>query len=694
MSDTPEQMDIPFAAGAPPKIAPPEDLVVPEPDAVPAFLPPGGALSSPPASGPLRQLVDRNFLQYASYVIRDRAIPDLMDGLKPVQRRILHSLHEKDDGKFIKVANIVGYCMQYHPHGDASITDALVGLVNKSYLIEGQGNFGNLLTGDGAAAPRYIECRLTELARTQLFNDDLTKFVSSYDGRNREPVALPAKLPLLLMLGTEGIAVGLATRILPHNFAELIEAQIAILNRQPFKLLPDFPQGGVMDASEYAKGKGRVRVRAVMEKKDATTLVIREIPFGTTTDSVMASIEDAARRKKVRIRTINDFTSEKIEIAITLDPEEDADKAIQTLYAFTSCEVPISSNIVVIRNRRPVEMDVDEIIKHATQQLVTLLKKELQLERQRVLDEIHAKTLVQLFVEHRIYKDIEQCPTQPDVVKAVLDGVNEYRDQLRRDVTKDDVDMLLEVRIRRISLFDINKNRKDIEDLLIALDRVEKDLGGMVPYAVRYLKNLQKKYAPLYPRRTRIERFEQVEVRELTSSELCIRYDRATGYLGHAVDGDAKFECSSLDKVMLVWKDGRYQMLPPPDKMFVDKDLLYCGRFDRDRVMTAVYEAGGISYIKRFSFGGTIMNRDYSCTQPAARLLFFSDETPAELFVRYEPAKGQRIHQQIFMPEEVLVKSVKARGNQLTVKVIDYIGTHKPRGWKDDEAVRGKLMNV
>ena len=360
MSETPEQMDIPFAAGALPKIAPPVETPVPQADAPPPAVPADPAVS---AIGPLRQLVDRNFLQYASYVIRDRAIPDLTDGLKPVQRRILYSLHEKDDGKFIKVANIVGYCMQYHPHGDASITDALVGLANKSYLIEGQGNFGNLLTGDGAAAPRYIECRLTELARTQLFNDDLTKFVSSYDGRNREPVALPAKLPLLLMLGTEGIAVGLATRILPHNFAELLEAQIAILNREPFRLLPDFPQGGVMDASEYAKGKGRVRVRAVIEKKDATTLVIREIPFGTTTDSVMASIEDAARRKKVRIRTINDFTSEKIEIAITLDPEEDADKAIQTLYAFTSCEVPISSNIIVIRNRRPVEMDVDEIIK-------------------------------------------------------------------------------------------------------------------------------------------------------------------------------------------------------------------------------------------------------------------------------------------------------------------------------------------
>jgi topoisomerase IV subunit A len=679
-----DQLDMDLE-GAPPKIVP---IVESEPPAPEAPRDP----SSPRADGPLKRLVDSNFLQYASYVIRDRAIPELADGLKPVQRRILYALHEKDDGKFIKVANIVGYCMQYHPHGDVSITDALVGLANKGYLIEGQGNFGNILTGDRAAASRYIECRLTELARTQLFNDQLTKLVPSYDSRNREPVALPAKLPLLLLLGADGIAVGLATRILPHNFSELLEAQIAILNRQSFAVVPDFPQGGIADVSEYDKGRGRVRVRAAIEKRDAETLVIREIPYGTTTDSVIASIEDAARKKKVRIRTISDFTSEKVEIAVTLAPDEDPDKAIQTLYAFTACEVPLSSNIVVIRNRRPVEMDVEEILRHNTQQLVATLKKELQQERQRLLDEIHAKTLVQIFVENRIYKDIEECRTGPDVNQAVLDGVNCFRDQLRRDVTKDDVEMLLEVRIKRISLFDINRNRKEIDDLVIALGEVEKHLGEIVPYTIRYLKALLKKYGPQYPRRTKLARFEQVEVRELTASELCVRYDRRSGYLGHAVEGEPQFECSSLDKVILVWKDGRYKMLPPPDKMFADADLLYCGRFDRDRVMTAVYTAGEVTYVKRFAFGGTIMNKEYLCTLPGAKLWLFADETPEEIYVKYAPAKGQRIHQQIFRPSEVRIKGVSARGNQMSMKQVVSVGTRKPRGWIDKEAVRGTFM--
>lgn len=312
---------------------------------------------APQIPGPLKDLVNQNFLQYASYVIRDRAIPDLDDGLKPVQRRILWSLHEKDDGRFIKVANIVGYCMQYHPHGDASIGEALVALANKQYLIEGQGNFGNLFTGDGAAAPRYIECRLTELARGEMFCDELTELVPSYDGRNEEPVTLPCKLPLLLMLGADGIAVGLSTHILPHNFIELLEAQVAILAKKPFEVLPDFQQGGLMDVSEYDRGQGRVRVRAVIEEKAKDVLAIREIPYGTTTDSLIASVEDAARKKKIKIKSIQDFTAEKIEIEVQLQPDEDPEKARQALFAFTQCEVALSSNIVVIRDRRPVVMN-------------------------------------------------------------------------------------------------------------------------------------------------------------------------------------------------------------------------------------------------------------------------------------------------------------------------------------------------
>ena len=308
---------------------------------------------------PLKDLINENFIQYASYVIRDRAIPQLEDGLKPVQRRILHALYEKDDGRFNKVANIVGHCMQYHPHGDASIEDALVNLVNRSYLIEGQGNFGNVLTGDPAAASRYIECRLTDLARNELFNPKLTEYVPSYDGRNQEPVILPSKLPLILMLGSEGIAVGLSTRILPHNFVELLKAQIAILQNKKFKLLPDFPQGGLMDASEYDKGNGKVKVRAKIEKRDHNRLVIREIPFSTTTESVISSIEDAARKRKLKIRSINDFTAAAVEIVITLSPGEDPDKAIAALYHFSQCEVVLHSNLVVIQGERPVQLDVE-----------------------------------------------------------------------------------------------------------------------------------------------------------------------------------------------------------------------------------------------------------------------------------------------------------------------------------------------
>src|SRR5215831_14041241 len=360
---------------------------------------------------PLHRRVNRNFLDYASYVIRDRAIPNVADGLKPVQRRILWALHQMDDGRLMKVANVTGETMKYHPHGDASISDAIVVLANKRYLIEGQGNFGNIFTGDPAAASRYIECRLTDLARNELFNPKLTTYVPSYDGRNREPLLLPSKLPLLLMLGSEGIAVGLSTRILPHNFIELLKAQISVLQNKRFKLLPDFLQGGLMDGSEYDKGNGKIKLRAKIEKRDSNKLVIREIPFSTTTESVIASIEEAARKRKLKIRSINDFTAANVEILVTLSPGEDQEKAIAALYHFTQCETTIHSNMVVIKGDRPVQMDVNEVIRFNTEQLVSLLKKELELRQAELRDELHSKSLIQIFIEHRIYKRIEECAT-------------------------------------------------------------------------------------------------------------------------------------------------------------------------------------------------------------------------------------------------------------------------------------------
>ena len=433
----------------------------------------------------LHTRVDRGFLDYASYVIRDRAIPNLADGLKPVQRRILWALHEKDDGRFIKVANVVGHTMQYHPHGDASIGDALVVLANKRYLIEGQGNFGNIYTGDPAAAPRYIECRLTDLARTELFNDEITEFVPSYDGRNKEPVTLPSKLPVTLMLGTEGIAVGLSARILPHNFPELLEAQIAILKKQPFKCLPDFPTGGLMDARDYQDGKGSVKVRARVKAKDESTVVITEIPPTTTTDALLASIEDATRKGKLKVKSINDFTSESVEIEIKCPSGVDAEKMVDALYAFTDCEVSIASRIVIIKDNRPVELTVSEVLRENTDQLVAIIKRELELREQKLLDELHYRTLERIFIEERIYKKIEQCKTNEAVVAAVYEGFKPFKKELIRDIVDADVERLLQVRIRRISLFDINKHREEMEKTKDDLEETRKHLKNLTKYADR-----------------------------------------------------------------------------------------------------------------------------------------------------------------------------------------------------------------
>ena len=635
--------------------------------------------------GQLQRMIDDNFLQYAAYVIRDRAIPDLDDGLKPVQRRILHSLNENDDGKFIKVANIVGHTMQYHPHGDASIADALVSLTNRGGLIEPQGNFGNVLTGDPPAASRYIECRLTEMARTQLFNDELTRFVPSYDGRRKEPICLPAKVPLLLMLGAEGIAVGLSTKILPHNLTELLEAQIAILKKKPFEIYPDFRQGGVMDVAEYEKGNGRVRVRADIEQRDDKTLVIRSVPFGTTTDSLIASIEAVAKKKSLNLKAINDYTAEAVEIEVVTKPGENLDRVKQKLYAFTQCQVTLSTRCVVIHHQRPVELDVEQVLRHNTKMLVRTLQRELNAEKRHLLDALHDKTLVQIFIENRIYKRIEECETYDAVQREVLDGVNEHRDLLRRDVTMKDVEMLLGVKIKRISLYDMNRHRKEIDDIVAGLEKVEKHLADLTGYAIRYVRGLLKKFAGNVSRRTRIASFDEIVVRKLTANELTLTYDAEKSYLGHTVAGDEElFQCSSLDKILVVRGDGGYKVMNPPDKVFVEAGLQYCAIMDRDKVFLAIYrDEHGYTFVKRFQFGGAILNRDYRCIPDDAELLFFSADDPEQLWVKYAKRKNQRIHQQVFKVGQLRVRGVKTRGNQMTSKSISKISTSKPRGWQD-----------
>ena len=640
--------------------------------------------------GPLNHMIRSNFLEYATYVICDRAIPALEDGLKPVQRRIMHALKEKDDGRFIKVANIVGHTMQYHPHGDASIADALVTLTNKRYLIEGQGNYGNLFTGDRAAASRYIECRLTELARKELFNKELTEWIASYDGRNKEPVSLPCKLPLMLMLGADGIAVGLSTSILPHNFIELLDAQIEILRekkRTPaeLNLLPDFQTGGLMDVSEYNKGNGKVKLRAKIEMRKNNRLVITEVPHGTNTESLTASIEDAVKKKKVAVRAIDDFTAEKVEIELTLSPGASQEQVMQALYAFTKCETSVSSRLICLRENRPVEMTVDEVLRENTAQLLRILEGELELRKAKLLDDFHNKTLVQIFVENRIYKLIEECKTYEAVFAAIYKGLEPFKKKLRRAIIDEDIEMLLGVRIKRISLFDIEKNRKDIEDILAELAEVEKNLCALNGYAIRYIKRLIKDYKDQYPRCTQATSFKEVQVRELTASELQIRRDE-NGYIGTNVKGETILECSSLDKLLVIWSDGKYKVMPPPEKLFVDDSLERCEVFNRDKEFTAIYTDARITYMKRFKLGGAIMNREYFLTiGEKSKLQLLADGAPEVIYVKYRPAKGQRIHQQRFNPADLAVKGVKSRGNRMTTKSIKYIGAEPGRWWDQDD---------
>lgn len=635
---------------------------------------------------PLHRRVDTNFLQYASYVIRDRAIPNLADGLKPVQRRILWSLHQNDDGRFIKVANIVGDCMKYHPHGDASIGDALVVLANKRYLIERQGNFGNVFTGDPPAAPRYIECRLTELARNEIFNDELTELVPSYDGRNKEPVTFPAKLPLLLMVGTEGIAVGLSCKILPHNFPELLEAQIAILKKQPFKVLPDFQTGGLMDAREYRDGAGNIKMRAKIKTKDDSTVVIKEIPPTTTTESLIASIEDATRKGKLKVRSVNDFTSEEVEIEIKAPQGVSAEQLVDALYAFTDCETTIASRIIVIKKNRPVELTVSEVLKENTAQLLVDLKRELELREHKLEEELHFKTLVRIFIENRIYKKIELCRTNEAVTESVHDGFRPFRKEMYRDLAEADVEMLLGVRIRRISLFDINKHREEMDKVKSGLEEIRKQLKNVTRYAIGHLEKLLEKYGPIYPRLTKSSRYDEVEAREVAFKAFKVAYDRESGYIGYKVSGgEFKVDCTKFDKLLMVFRDGHYKVIELPEKLFVGPDMVYCGLPERERVFTLAYTNRDATYLKRFTFGGTIMDKVYHCIPLKSKILFFESDTPAELYIRYKPAAYQKINQQTCKPSEVEVKGAKTRGRQLSIKDVSSINSQPSRGW-DPEA--------
>lgn len=682
---------------------------------------PAVAAHSAGANELLRRMMNTNYIEYASYVIKDRAIPDVDDGLKPVQRRILWEMHRIDDGSFHKVANIVGGTMKFHPHGDASIGDALVVLANKlwgkgkGYLIDGQGNFGDLFTGMPAAASRYIECRLSELARKEVFNPKTTDYTPSYDGRNKEPVLLPAKIPLLLMLGADGIAVGLSTAILPHNFTELLEAEINLIQKKPFTLYPDFQLGGVMDVSDYQDGLGKVKVRAVIEARDKNKLVITQLPWGETTDSLSASIEEAVKKKKVAVRKIHDLTSQTVQIELELATGATQEKVKSALYAFTTCEKSIASRPIVLDAGRPRAMSVTQILQKNVDRLMSLTKREQEI-RLAELDKLfHDRTLDRIFIEERLYKRIEKEKTYEGVKATIRTGFAPFLPHLRHpEVTDDDIERLLKIPIRRISQFDIDKNREEIAAIEKEEAEVRDNLLHLRAFVVKYLKGLIRQYGKKYPRMTQIAAgaFKEVDVRAITASELTIRYDKENHFVGSGLKGgDELFKCSSLDKLVFVWKDGRYKMTPPSDKIFVDKDLLEVFLFnpekDRARAFVCVYEEPlyGFAYIKRFTFGGMINNKEYRLAPEKSKVLFFDEGCPEKLYVKFKPAKNQKIHQMLFQPLEpvdkgagekkplVEIRGATARGIQLTTKPIARISATKGSWWNDDEAAaKGVLL--
>ncbi|MEI6875420.1 MAG: DNA topoisomerase IV subunit A [Spirochaetota bacterium] len=625
----------------------------------------------------VKKLFDENFLYYASYVIKDRAIPDVEDGLKPVQRRIMHTLFEADDGKYHKVANIVGSCMKYHPHGDASIYSALVVLANKDLFIDKQGNFGNLYTGDEASAPRYIESRVTPLAKDVFFNPKITEYVDSYDGRNQEPVVFPAKLPVILIIGAEGIAVGMSTKILPHNPLEVIAAEIAVLKGRKFHLLPDFPTAGILDASEYDDGMGKVRVRARLDVSDPKRIVIREIPFGTTTESLIESVESAARAGRIKIASISDFTTDRVEIEIKLQRGVHAEEVLDSLYAFTECEVSISCNLLVIMDGQPVLMPAPDIIRHHAKRLVSLLEAELKIEERELKDEIHARTLERIFIEERVYKRIEDKKTQEAVEKAVLGGLAAFAKEIKREVTLEDVERLLRIPIRRISLYDIEKARAEMDRLAAKLKEVRGHLAKIVDFAIGYLQGISKKLEKEWKRKTEITSFGRVDVREAAKRDLVIRYDRQSGYLGSNVaTGEQLFSISTFEKVLVIRRSGIWSVVPAPEKLFVDQGLLYASLADKDFlaevVFTIVYKDGqtGFPYIKRFRIEGWIMNKDYQLLPEGAQVLWFTFAPKARFTLSYVKKAKLKIREEHFKIEEHEPKGIKAGGVRLAVREV------------------------
>ncbi len=576
------------------------------------------------------------FLDYASYVILERAVPHINDGLKPVQRRILHSMWDMEDGRYNKVANIIGHSMKYHPHGDASIADALVQIGQKDLLIDMQGNWGNIYTGDSAAAPRYIEARLSKFALDVVFNPKTTEWQLSYDGRNKEPITLPVKFPLLLAQGVEGIAVGLACKILPHNFIELIEASIDSLRGKKVNLLPDFPTGGIADFSKYNEGLrgGRIRVRARIEKKDRKTLVIREIPFGTNTTSLIDTILAANDKGKIKIKKVEDNTAANVEIIIHLhsDSYEDLDKTIDALYAFTACEVSMAPNACVIIDDKPSFMSVNEILKYNAQYTMNLLKKELEIRKAELEEEWHFSSLVKIFIEKRIYRNIEECTTWESVIETIDLGLKPYKKKFKRAITRDDIIGLTEIKIKRISRYDVKAQDEKIKGLEEQLKEVEHHLANLRQYTISWFKELLKKYGKGMERKTQIGSFEQVNAAEVIMNNLKLYVNREEGFAGSGMRKDEFLcECSDLDDIIVFRGDGTMIVTRVDEKKYVGKDIRHIALFRKNEpepVYNMIYQdgKGGNIMIKRFTVGGVTRDKEYILTRgkEGSKVLWFS----------------------------------------------------------------------
>ncbi|MBS4168910.1 DNA topoisomerase IV subunit A [Parachlamydia sp. AcF125] len=633
----------------------------------------------------VKQLMRHHYLKYASYVILDRAIPHVTDGLKPVQRRILHTLWSMDDGKLHKVANVAGQTMAYHPHGDAPIVEALVNMANRGYLLEQQGNFGNIFTGDPAAAARYIETRLAALAKETLFNPDLTAYVPSYDGRHQEPIVLPAKIPLLLMQGASGIAVGMSTSVLPHNFGELLEAEIAILEGRDFSVFPDFPTGGIMDASDYNQGRGKVKLRAKIEVRDSKTLVITEICYGTTTESLIRSIDEAAKRGKIKIDAINDYTAEKVEIEIKLPRGQYAEELIQALYAYTECEVTIHSQIVVIKDDLPWETDVASILHLHTEKLQEYLRIELELERDRLKEKIFAKTLEQIFIENRLYKNIENADSYEKVHETIEKGLFPFHAQLSRIPHYQDREGLLSIPIRRISKFDLEKNQSEIHALAKQLGEVEKQLKNVKKFAINYLRKLLAKYAKDFPRRTEMTAIEEINMRAIETRQMAIGFDPTTGFLGTKVTGKLSFECTNFDKVLILFDDGTYTVINIPEKQYLHTDkkkVVYVGCADKKTVMNVLVKdpKTHFCFAKRFIISQFILDKVYRYFDEELELQFISTKPNVKLEIQFIPKLKQKVSKMEFDFNETLVKGVNSKGIRIANRGVKKVLVGKNEG--------------